>query len=79
MKTVNMHEAKTALSRLVRDLREGVEPEIAIAIDGVPSARLLPYGSPPPRALGVDRGLVRIEPDFDAPNAAIADLFEGRA
>jgi hypothetical protein len=28
--------------------------------------------------LGLDRGLVRIADDFDAPNAAIAALFEGK-
>jgi len=77
MKTVNMHEAKTGLSRLVRELREGVEPEVVIAIDGVPAARLLVYGAAPRRVLGADRDLVKIADDFDAPNDAITALFEG--
>jgi len=78
MKTVNMHEAKTDLSRLVRELREGVQQEVIIALDGVPAARLLPYGPPPPRVLGIDRGLIKIAPDFDSPNDEIAAMFEGR-
>jgi prevent-host-death family protein len=77
VKTVNMHQAKTELSRLVRDVREGAEPEIVIAVDGVPAARLVPYGALPRRVLGIDRGLVKIASDFDAPNDEIAALFEG--
>ncbi|MHB8148119.1 MAG: hypothetical protein ACYDGM_12795 [Vulcanimicrobiaceae bacterium] len=48
-----------------------------IAVDGVPAARLVPYGAAPRRVLGVDRGLVNIANDFDAPNSDIAALFEG--
>jgi antitoxin (DNA-binding transcriptional repressor) of toxin-antitoxin stability system len=77
MKTVNMHEAKTSLSGLVRDVRSGAEREIVIAIDGNPVARLVPYGSPPPRPLGMDHGMVVIAEDFDAPNGDIAAAFEG--
>lgn len=76
MVTVNMHEAKTKLSRLVKDVRDGTQAEIIIAIDGVPAARLLPYDAPPARSLGMDRGLVRIADDFDEPNADIARAFE---
>lgn len=72
-----MHEAKTALSRLVREVREGAEHEVVIAIDGTPAARLLPYGPAPRRLLGVDHGLIRISDDFDAPNAQITSWFEG--
>ena len=71
-----MHEAKTELSRFVRELREGREREVIIAINGTPAARLVPYDRAPLRALGVDRGLVHISDDFDAANAAIAATFE---
>jgi antitoxin (DNA-binding transcriptional repressor) of toxin-antitoxin stability system len=77
MKTVNMHEAKTQLSALVRDLRAGNESEIVIALAGEPAAKLVPVGKPAPRQLGIDRGLITIAPDFDAVDAQIANLFEG--
>lgn len=76
MKTVNMHDAKTHLSALVRKIRSGSEREVIIAIDGEPAAKLIPYRAAKRRVLGVDQGLVRIADDFDAPNAAIAAQFE---
>jgi prevent-host-death family protein len=71
-----MHEAKTTLSALVREVRTGRQREIVIAVDGEPAAKLVPYGAPPRRSLGVDEGLVKIADDFDEPNTAIAALFE---
>ena len=76
MRTVNMHEAKTQLSSLVRDLRTGTERESVVAIDGVPAAKLVPYGTGARRTLGIDEGLVEIADDFDEVDAAIAALFE---
>jgi antitoxin (DNA-binding transcriptional repressor) of toxin-antitoxin stability system len=78
MKTVNMHEAKTTLSALVRQIRSGAEREVVIAVDGTPAAKIVRYGATPRRALGIDQGLVHIADDFDAPNEAIAKLFEGK-
>lgn len=77
MKTVNMHEAKTQLSALVRDLRAGSETEIVIALAGEPAAKIVPVGKPAPRRLGLDRGLIVIAPDFDEVDVQIAKLFEG--
>lgn len=77
MKTVNMHEAKTQLSALVRDLRSGGESEIVIALAGEPAAKLVPVGTPAPRPLGLDQGLIVIAPDFDDADVQIAKLFEG--
>ncbi|MBC5804705.1 MAG: type II toxin-antitoxin system prevent-host-death family antitoxin [Candidatus Eremiobacter antarcticus] len=77
MKTVSMHEAKTHLSRFVKEIREGKEPEIIIAVGGAPAARLVPYSSSARRVLGMDRGLIEIADDFDAVDEEIADLFEG--
>ena len=76
MKTVNMHEAKTQLSALVRDVRAGIEPEIVIALAGEPAAKLVPIGKPVARRLGPDRGLITIADDFDGVDAEIATLFE---
>ncbi|HET6895427.1 MAG TPA: type II toxin-antitoxin system prevent-host-death family antitoxin [Candidatus Baltobacteraceae bacterium] len=77
MKTVNMHEAKSSLSQLVRDVREGAQAEIIIAVAGEPAAKLVPLGRPARRPLGLDRGLISIADDFDAVNSEIAALFEG--
>jgi prevent-host-death family protein len=77
MKTVNMHDAKSNLSSLVREVREGSEREIIICLSGRPVARLVPVAEAPRRQLGVDRGRITIAPDFDAANPEITALFEG--
>jgi antitoxin (DNA-binding transcriptional repressor) of toxin-antitoxin stability system len=78
MKMVNMHDAKTHLSRLVQELRNGSESEIVISVGGQPAARLVPLAGRGRRSLGIDEGLVTLSDDFDAENKAIAALFEGR-
>ncbi len=63
---VNIHEAKTHLSRLVE--RAAAGEEIIIAKAGRPRARLLPLaGTPEARKPGCLKGRVRIADDFDAP------------
>lgn len=44
MPTVNMHEAKSSLSRLVEAVENGSESEIIIARNGKPVARIVPIG-----------------------------------
>lgn len=62
--TVNIHEAKTRLSKLVQRAAQG--EEIVIGRAGVPMAVLVPYRSTAgPRTPGVWRGRVHIEADFD--------------
>ena len=64
--TVNIHEAKTHLSRLLA--RVGAGEEIIIAKAGKPIARLVPVGERPKRRVpGSAAGEVVIMPDFDAP------------
>jgi prevent-host-death family protein len=66
VKTVNLHEAKTHLSRLLARVERG--EEIVIERGNRPVARLLPYAPrSAQRVLGGDRGRVRIADDFDAP------------
>ncbi len=65
MKTVNVHEAKTHLSRLLRRVAAG--EQIVIAKAGRPMARLVPVEGPRDRRLGTDRGAFRVPPDFDTP------------
>ena len=63
-KIVNVHEAKTHLSRLLDEVGEG--SEIIIARAGRPVARLVAVAASR-RTLGADRGRVVIGDDFDAP------------
>lgn len=64
MKTVNLYEAKTHLSRLVDEVRGG--EEILLARNGKPVAKLVPVeASKPSDAFGMDRGLVWMAPEFD--------------
>ena len=66
MKTVNMHEAKTHLSRLVEAVASG--EEVVIAKSGKPVARLVAYKDVQrPRKPGALKGRMRIADDFDAP------------
>jgi prevent-host-death family protein len=64
-KTVNVHEAKTHLSRLLVDVENG--HEVTIARSGRPIARLVPAEKPGKRELGLERGKIWIAPDFDEP------------
>jgi prevent-host-death family protein len=76
MDEVNIHQAKTHLSRLLARVAAG--EEIVIAKAGKPIARLVPAAAPKrARTLGRDKGKVLISDDFDAPLPdAILDAFE---
>jgi prevent-host-death family protein len=77
MAEVNIHEAKTHLSKLLRRVTAG--EEIVIARAGKPVARLVPVAEPPrPRELGRDRGKIWIADDFDTLDPDILADFEGR-
>ena len=73
MVQVNVHEAKTHLSRLL--MRVAAGEEVLIAKAGTPVARLVPYGqADKDRVPGLDRGLVEVPDDSDAPLPA--DLLQ---
>jgi prevent-host-death family protein len=64
MRTVNIHDAKTHLSRLVDAAAKG-EPFI-IARAGKPLVKVVPVDAPTaPRRLGFMRGAVTVPDDFD--------------
>lgn len=64
--TVNVHEAKTHLSRLLERVEHG--EEIVIARAGKPIARLVPLAPAPSRRLfGRYRGQIWMSEDFDEP------------
>lgn len=79
MATVNIHKAKTHLSRLLDEVSAG--RELVIAKAGKPVAKLVPIGAAgPARKFGVLKGKIRIARDFDAPlPEAMLDAFEGRS
>ncbi|MGE0255336.1 MAG: type II toxin-antitoxin system Phd/YefM family antitoxin [Alphaproteobacteria bacterium] len=66
MRVINVHAAKTQLSRLIDAAAAG--EEIVIARHGRPVARLVAANrSLEPRKPGTLKGLIRIRDDFDAP------------
>lgn len=78
MRTVNMFEAKSTLSRLVEAIATGAEAEIIIARNGRPVARLVPVtASPAGQRLGVARGAFVVPDTIDAANEEIERLFHG--
>ncbi len=79
MRTVNMHEAKTHLSRLVEGAARG-EPFV-IARAGKPLAKVLAVDAPesgPAGRTGFLAGRISLPPDFDRMGSTeIETLFEG--
>ena len=74
---VNVHEAKTHLSRLLAEVEAG--EEIVIARDGTPVARLV-RAEATHRRLGLYEGLIDIDDAFDAPLPDdLAAVFDGHA
>lgn len=66
MRVVTVHEAKTNLSRLIRDALDG--EDIVIARGKTPLVRLTVIASAKPRReLGFAKGLISTSRDFDAP------------
>lgn len=79
MKTVNILEAKTHLSRLVEDIASGVQRDIIIARNGKPAARLVPLDAQPRLRLGLAKGRFVVPDRLDDDSEEIAALFEGES
>lgn len=78
MEAVNIHQAKSNLSRLLSRVELG--EEIVISNRGIPIAKLVPFHSPSKRraSLGLDRERFIVPDDFDAPlPEEILAAFEG--
>lgn len=69
---VNVHEAKSQLSRLLQEVAAG--GEVTIARAGEPIARLVPI-HPADREFGSAAGLLTVEDDFDETPDEIIDAF----
>jgi antitoxin (DNA-binding transcriptional repressor) of toxin-antitoxin stability system len=74
---VNMHDAKTNLSRLVAAVESGEADEIEIARAGHVVARIVPPLPRSPRRPGYWAGRVRVGPDFDDLPEDVARAFSG--
>jgi antitoxin (DNA-binding transcriptional repressor) of toxin-antitoxin stability system len=74
---VNMHEAKSNLSRLVAALERGEVDEVEIARAGQVVARLVGARPVPARQPGLWKGRVQIGPDFDDLPDDVAAAFRG--
>jgi prevent-host-death family protein len=73
---VNMHQAKSSLSRLVARALAG--EEVVIARNGEPLVRLVPIEKKrQPRVPGRGRGKIWIGSDFEFTDHEITELFEG--
>ena len=79
MAIVNVHEAKTQLSRLLAAVSEG--ETVVIAKAGTPVAKLVGIDAhPEPQRLGFLRGYGAVPDDFDTyMGDDIAALFEGES
>jgi prevent-host-death family protein len=74
-KSVNVHEAKTHLSRLLERVSRG--EEIVIGRAGKPVAKLVPYvPQSARRVLGQATGQIRMAPDFDELAERVRREFE---
>ena len=56
MSEINMLEAKTNLTKLIRDLEDKVEDEYIICRNGVPCARIVPYSRQKKKRVGCCEG-----------------------
>jgi len=66
VQTVNIHQAKTHLSKLVEAVMEG--EEIIIAKAGKPAAKLVPIASAlPKRKPGALKGKIKLAKNFNEP------------
>ena len=75
MTKVNVHEAKTNLSKLIEKAKNG--EEVVIAKNGVPEVRLVPVDSPKTDWWGMDEGKGWVADDFDELSEDLMRAFYG--
>jgi prevent-host-death family protein len=77
MKTFNIHEAKTHLSRLLEGVAQG--ESFVIAKSGKPVARVVPISDKPPQRIGFMEGQFTVPDDIDTPfKKDIEEMFYGK-
>lgn len=78
MMQVNILEAKTDFSKLIRLLETKKEDFITVARNGKPVAKItLINETPVSRRIGVAKGKFTVKGDFDADNQALSDMLTG--
>ncbi len=78
MRSINVLEAKSSLSKLIAEIEQGKAREIIIARHGKPAAKLVPLDTAPSgKRLGVAKGKLVVPDDIDANNQSMRLLFEG--
>ncbi len=78
MTIFNMLEAKSNLSRLVESVETGAEPEVIIARNGRPAARLVPIkAAATGQRIGIAKGKFTVPDSIDADDALITNMFGG--
>ena len=75
MQYVNIHDAKTNLSKYLEQVSNSHET-IVICKNGVPIAQLTEYSKTTDRKLGLWKGKITIEKDFDTLPREFKDYFE---
>lgn len=76
MKVLNIHQAKTHLSKLIEEAVGG--ERIVVAKAGKPMVQLVPLGQPGvPRPLGLLSGQVKESPDCWADDEQVIEWFYG--
>lgn len=71
---VNTHEAKSRLSELIRQVREGAD--VIVARNGQPVAKIIPWPPPrPERRPGAWAGKVQYHDDIVGPDVDIVAMF----
>ncbi|CAN5444807.1 hypothetical protein BH10PSE4_BH10PSE4_28150 [soil metagenome] len=80
MRTVNMHDAKSQLSKLVSAVERGETDQVVITRNGRRVARRMPMTAVArtPVRIGVAKGLFIAPADTSAQDAEVAALFRGR-
>lgn len=75
---INMFEAKSQLSRLVELVESGAEPEIVIARNGKPAAKLVPmtYRLAGKR-IGLAEGQFLVPDELEGENESLAAMIGG--
>ncbi len=75
MIVVNSYEAKTQLSRLIRQALDG--ERVVIARSGKPLVELKPYQPQPRRIRGLLKGKLQVPDDFDEPLPDLEEAIYG--
>ena len=75
---VNVFEAKTDFSKLIRLIESGREEFITVARNGRPVVKMIPVESTPvSKRIGIAKGKFEVPEDFDAGNDEIAAMLMG--